>query len=93
MFGMVFFCLLSSAGAEELAEITILASRDRPAMLRSPVQHVGAAELAESKVLTVNEALRKLPGVLARDEEGLGLRPNIGIRGLWRQRELLPPGA
>jgi len=82
LFGTVFFCLLSSAGAEKLAEITILASRDRPAMLRSPVQHVGAAELAESKVLTVNEALRKLPGVLARDEEGLGLRPNIGIRGL-----------
>jgi len=82
LFGTVFFCLLSSAGAEKLAEITILASRDRPAMLRSPVQHVGAAELAESKVLTINEALRKLPGVLARDEEGLGLRPNIGIRGL-----------
>ena len=38
--------------------------------------------LEESHVFTVNEALRKVPGVFARDEEGFGLRPNIGIRGL-----------
>lgn len=29
-----------------------------------------------------NELLRKFSGVSVRDEEGLGLRPNIGIRGL-----------
>lgn len=38
--------------------------------------------LRASHVFTTNEALRKIPGVTARDEEGLGLRPNIGIRGL-----------
>jgi Fe(3+) dicitrate transport protein len=38
--------------------------------------------LDESHVFSVNEALRKVPGVFARDEEGIGLRPNIGIRGL-----------
>jgi Fe(3+) dicitrate transport protein len=38
--------------------------------------------LVESRVLTINEALRKVPGLLARDEEGMGLRPNIGVRGL-----------
>ncbi|NBU26371.1 MAG: hypothetical protein EBS39_12315, partial [Gammaproteobacteria bacterium] len=41
-----------------------------------------AQDLRDARVLTVNEALRKVPGVYARDEEGLGLRPNIGIRGL-----------
>lgn len=39
-------------------------------------------ELQKSHVFTVNEALRKVPGVHARDEEGFGIRPNIGMRGL-----------
>lgn len=38
--------------------------------------------LESSRVFTANEALRKLPGINVRDEEGFGLRPNIGIRGL-----------
>jgi Fe(3+) dicitrate transport protein len=38
--------------------------------------------LEESHVFSINEAMRKVPGVFARDEEGIGLRPNIGIRGL-----------
>jgi len=38
--------------------------------------------LEESRVFTINEAMRKVPGVVARDEEGFGLRPNLGIRGL-----------
>ena len=32
--------------------------------------------------MTTNEALRKVPGVVVRDEEGFGMRPNISIRGL-----------
>jgi Fe(3+) dicitrate transport protein len=40
------------------------------------------ADLVRARVLSVNEALRQVPGVFARDEEGMGLRPNIGIRGL-----------
>ncbi len=38
--------------------------------------------LDEAHVFSVNEAMRKVPGVFARDEEGFGLRPNLGIRGL-----------
>jgi Fe(3+) dicitrate transport protein len=40
------------------------------------------AALRESRVFSAEEALRKLPGVFARPEEGFGLRPNISIRGL-----------
>jgi Fe(3+) dicitrate transport protein len=43
---------------------------------------IDEVELKASSVFTVNEALRKVSGVNVRDEEGFGLRPNIGIRGL-----------
>jgi len=38
--------------------------------------------LEQNHRLTVNEALREVPGVHVVDEEGMGIRPNIGIRGL-----------
>ena len=38
--------------------------------------------LETSRVLSSSEALRKVSGLNVRDEEGFGLRPNIGIRGL-----------
>ena len=40
------------------------------------------AELENARVFSINEALRKVPGLVVRDEEGIGLRPNIGVRGL-----------
>ena len=47
--------------------------------------------LEKAHVVSTNEALRKVPGVVAVDEEGLGLRPNIGLRGLdpTRSRKVL----
>lgn len=41
-----------------------------------------AATLKAAHCFTTDEALRKLPGVFARGEEGFALRPNIAIRGL-----------
>lgn len=46
------------------------------------VETIDRAELEASRVLSVNETLRKASGVNVRDEEGFALRPNIGIRGL-----------
>ena len=43
---------------------------------------LGSEEMRLAHPPTVNEALRRIPGLTVRDEEGLGLRPNIGIRGL-----------
>jgi Fe(3+) dicitrate transport protein len=46
------------------------------------VSTLDSALLTQSRVLTIDEALRKATGVFTRAEEGMGLRPNIGIRGL-----------
>jgi Fe(3+) dicitrate transport protein len=48
-------------------------------------------ELQRTQPLTTNEALRRAPGIYVRDEEGMGLRPNISIRGLdpTRSRRVL----
>jgi Fe(3+) dicitrate transport protein len=60
--------------------------------LVSPVDPLGSvpgsydvlegAALELSRSFNTTEALRKVPGLNVRDEEGFGLRPNIGIRGL-----------
>ncbi len=68
-------------------EVVVLASVvvDTPETLRripGSVDILDQRALESSRVFTVNEALRKVTGVFAREEEGFGLRPNIGIRGL-----------
>lgn len=46
------------------------------------VEIIDQKMLETSRVFNTSEALRKSSGVNVRDEEGFGLRPNIGIRGL-----------
>jgi len=45
------------------------------------IERITAKTLENSRVFNFSEALRKIAGVNVRDEEGFGLRPNIGIRG------------
>jgi Fe(3+) dicitrate transport protein len=45
------------------------------------IENIDARTLENSRVFNFSEALRKVSGVNIRDEEGFGLRPNIGIRG------------
>lgn len=45
------------------------------------IETIDKDTLKKSRVFNFSEALRKVSGVNVRDEEGFGLRPNIGIRG------------
>lgn len=45
------------------------------------IERVDVQTLQNSRVFNFSEALRKVSGVNVREEEGFGLRPNIGIRG------------
>jgi Fe(3+) dicitrate transport protein len=44
-------------------------------------QVIDAKKLALLNQTDINKVLRTIPGVYIRDEEGFGLRPNIGLRG------------
>ncbi len=68
-------------------EVTVVGTRlagSAETLERMPgsVDQLDRRQLETSRVADVNEALRKATGVNVRDEEGLALRPNIGIRGL-----------
>jgi Fe(3+) dicitrate transport protein len=65
-----------------MATVFVIGGEENLTSLGGAGQILGKKELEDSHVFTVNEALRKVAGVHARDEEGFGLRPNIAMRGL-----------
>ncbi|MCZ8131043.1 MAG: TonB-dependent receptor [Steroidobacteraceae bacterium] len=69
-------------GRSTLADVIVIGSREALTRIPGSGQIIDREALEAARVYTINEALRQVPGVLARDEEGMGLRPNIGIRGL-----------
>jgi Fe(3+) dicitrate transport protein len=68
--------------AARLPGMTIIGSPTDRSRIPGGAQVIDRQMLLRARVMTTNEALRKVSGVNVRDEEGLGLRPNIGIRGL-----------
>lgn len=66
----------------DLPEIVVVGSRRELPRIPGSAAVIDAEELRRSQIFSVNEALRKVPGILPREEEGAGLRPNIGLRGL-----------
>jgi Fe(3+) dicitrate transport protein len=68
-------------------EITVVGSHvagSEETLRRIPgsVEVLERSGLETARAFTTSETLRKVSGVNVRDEEGLGLRPNVGIRGL-----------
>lgn len=66
----------------ELPTVEVIGAPDRLQNLSGSGAILEQSVLYQSHVFTPNEALRKMPGIYVRDEEGFGLRPNIGIRGM-----------
>ena len=66
--------------------ITIVGQKDRRNRTSGSVHQVEEEELERFEEDDVHQILAKVPGVYARDEEGFGLRPNIGLRGASAER-------
>jgi Fe(3+) dicitrate transport protein len=45
-----------------------------------------ADDLRRQQPLSINDVVRRAPGITVRDEDGMGLRPSIGFRGLLADR-------
>ncbi len=78
------FTLQPAAVAEDVTVSAGSIIGDSESLERVPgtVDIVDSRTLQASRPFNFNEALRKVPGINVREEEGFGLRPNIGIRGL-----------
>jgi len=77
---MVFAADITS-NAEEIDTVTIIGSRSDAADIPGSAHVIDSKELAEFAQSDVLRVLRAVPGVYVQEEEGFGLRPNIGIRG------------
>lgn len=83
---MAFFPIPADAEAEGEEKsgprVDVIGRVDRLPDIAGTATILAPQDLERAHVFTTTEALRKAPGVNVRDEEGFGLRPNIGIRGL-----------
>src|SRR5688572_23548510 len=74
---------LGSIAEEVVVGVTRLAATPESIEgIPGSVEIIERATIESSRPVTSTEVLRKISGVNVRDEEGLGLRPNVGIRGL-----------
>jgi len=68
---------------KEMPQVVIIGKKDRLfTQVPGSLSLIDPKELKQTAALTSNEVLRKLPGLNVVDEEGAGLRLNVGIRGL-----------
>lgn len=71
-----------SEQAIQLPDVNVIGAAEQQKTLPGSGVVLDQEALFDSHVFNVNEVLRKAPGVYVRDEEGFGIRPNIGIRGM-----------
>lgn len=66
--------------------ITVTAARGDVLKIGGAVTVLDAQALDQFSYSDVNRVLRQVPGVILQEEDGFGLRPNIGIRGSGTDR-------
>lgn len=73
---------LSANSTIDVPRVDVIGNQEQLLKTPSSATIIEQEELEASHVFSTNEALRKAPGLVLRDEEGFGMRPNIGVRGL-----------
>jgi Fe(3+) dicitrate transport protein len=89
--GILAVSLVSVAWGADLSdpmikEVTIIGTKEEKKSLSGSGMQISAAELRRHGYSDLNQIVSSVPGVYVREEDGYGLRPNIGIRGATSER-------
>ena len=66
--------------------ITVIGTVQNADEVSGSITFLGPEELARQSYSDINRVLRNVPGVNLQEEDGYGLRPNIGLRGSGADR-------
>jgi Fe(3+) dicitrate transport protein len=78
--------ITAGAHASQLEEITIVGSVDAARALPGTGSVVDTEQIRIEAAGDINQLLKTVPGIYIQEEDGYGLRPNIGIRGATSER-------
>ena len=67
-------------------EVVVIGTKDKALNLPGSGTLIEDQELERFDHVDINQVLARVPGVYVREEDGYGLRPNIGIRGASAER-------
>jgi Fe(3+) dicitrate transport protein len=77
---------LSYAERNDLEEIVVIGSEDEIVRVPGSGALLTEDDLERFDYVDLHQTLSSIPGVYVREEDGFGLRPNIGIRGATPDR-------
>jgi Fe(3+) dicitrate transport protein len=77
---------LAHGNGPQLEEVTIVGSEEDARVLPGTGSVVGLEQIRIEAASDINQLLKTVPGVYVLEEDGYGLRPNIGIRGATSER-------
>lgn len=74
------------ASGHNIEEVTIVGSREDARQLPGSGSVIDSQQIQIEAATDINQLLKTVPGVYILEEDGYGLRPNIGIRGATSER-------